>query len=37
MTFNEMSEFLRLNEPLVELGFLQIYGVDFFETYAAVA
>lgn len=35
--FNELGELLRLKARLVALGFLQKYGVDFFETYAAVA
>lgn len=35
--YNEVGEILRWKARLVALGFLQIFGVDFFETYAAVA
>ena len=34
---NEIGEVTRLKARLVALGFLQLLGVDFFETYAAVA
>lgn len=34
---NEHGEVTRWKARLVALGFLQMYGVDFFETYAAVA